>query len=205
MSRYLVHTNDPFDWLDDDVLEKILGHTALSVVEVRDSERRLPDNLRPPEMPIDRGHPWPATIKTFSFERSRESPSSLRIRAHGPLDKLTVTFSDYVDRTWEGFARYAAEGWTLDPRAVCAQMDFEQRWTGIHKIRLRLVAPTATDPLRRYWFQFFLKGEDGGDEIRSASWWFDIRPECKDALARRFTEELKLKHAVVDGVDEYSV
>ena len=204
MNRYLVSSSHqrPFDWpeLDPELQEKIMGYASHSVVAVVDSERRLPDNLRPPEMPRDGRHPYPATIKMYSFERPRE-----RILAHGPLDQLTVTFSECVDRTWEGFARYAAEGWTLDPDAVCAQMDFRQTWTGIRKIRLHLVAARATDPLPYYWFQFVLQGEDGRDEIRSASWLFGIRPAFKDALARRFTEEFKLKHAVVDGVDEYSV
>jgi hypothetical protein len=119
------------------------------------------------------GHPWPETIQTYSFELPRESILADCL--------LTVTFSDCVARTWWGFARYAAEGWTLDPDAVFAQMDFRQTWTAVRKIQLRLVG--ADDLLPCYWFQVFRQREgDGRDEILSASYLFEIRPTPKDAL-----------------------
>ena len=121
------------------------------------------------------------------FERPREAILEM---ASG---LLTVTFSDCVDRTWPGFARYAALGLTLDPDAVCAAMDFRQTWTAVRKIRLRLVGADATDPLHVYWFQVVWQREgDCRDEILSASYLFEIRPAHKDTLARRFVEELKL-------------
>ena len=200
------HTSAPFDWpkLKHYLKEKILGLAFRRVVEERHNERRLPDHLRPPEIqhePEQRyAKPWPETIQKLVFERPREDILEMA----GGL--LTVTFHDCVDRTWRGFARYAALGLTLDPDAVCAAINFRQTWTAVRKIRLRLVGNNATDPLRVYWFQVVRQREgDGQDEIINASWLFEIRPARKDALERRFVEELKLTHAVVDGEDEWSV
>ena len=94
-----------FDWGElEDLHDKILSFTGLQVVCELDYERRLPDELRPPGM---HGDPSPLMTKTYLFERSRA-----RIEEHGPHDKLTVTFSECVDRTWWGFAKEA-------PAAAC--------------------------------------------------------------------------------------
>jgi len=129
MNPYVVGLDTSFDWqrLDLDMQDKILGHAGRRVVEERASEQPLPDELRPPSMP---GDPWPETLQTYSFERSRDS-------IFGPL---TVTFSECVNRSWWGFAREAGNrgvGWPLDKDAVCAAMDFKQTWSGVSKIRLR--------------------------------------------------------------------
>jgi hypothetical protein len=123
----LYHTNALFDWreLNQDVRDKILRRAACRVVKVRHSERRFPN------MPADRENPWPKTIQKFVFERPRQDILDM---AGGPL---TVTFNDRVDRSWFDFARLTEEGWSLDPDAVCAAMDFEQTWPGVAKIRLR--------------------------------------------------------------------
>ena len=171
---------------------------SISVVEEVRSTRRLYDHLRPPEMLQEFGNPWPPVIKTFGFVRHRE------IDKPHELALLTVTFNDCVDRTWEGFHRYAEQGWTIDPDAVCAGMEFRQEWTAVTKIRLRLVS--GQDPWQCYWVQLFRQREgDKKEEIKDASWLFEIRPQLKETLARRFVDELKLTHAVVDGMDEYSV
>lgn len=174
----------------------------MRVVEVRESERILPDSLRPPQMPSDRGTPWPQTTLTYSFER-RHREDTL---APGPL---TVTFSDCVDRGWWGFAKYAQEGWPLDRDAVCVAMDFEQTWSGISKIRLPIGDTWGQEGEPGYQvgyrLEFVRRGEDGRDEIVSANRMFWLHGHrLKEVLGRRFTEELLLKHTVVDGVDEYA-
>jgi len=184
---------------------------SISVVEEVRSTRRLYDHLRPPEMLQEFGNPWPPVIKTFGFVRTIKGRSStFGFVRHREIDKphelalLTVTFNDCVDRTWEGFHRYAEQGWTIDPDAVCAGMEFRQEWTAVTKIRLRLVS--GQDPWQCYWVRLFRQREgDKKEEIKDASWLFEIRPQLTETLARRFVDELKLTHAVVDGMDEYSV
>ena len=129
--------------LNKDMQDEILGHAGKQVVEERDYEWPLPEELR---LPI--GDPWTEMIQTYSFERSRERIFAL----DGPL---TVTFSDCVNRSWWGFAREAGsrgEGWPLDKDAVCAAMDFRQTWTGVRKIRLCLLPYTPFGDW--YSFQF---------------------------------------------------
>ena len=94
-------STDKFRWaeLANDMQDKILGLAGGRVVVYeRKCERRLPDELRPPGMP---GDPWPLMTQTYCFERPRQDILA------GPRDKLTVTFSECVDRTWGGFARAA--------------------------------------------------------------------------------------------------
>ena len=78
-----------------------------------------------------------------------------------------------------------------------------QTWTGVRKIRLRGLPHTHYQT--HYSFQFVRQGEDGQEEIVSASRRFKIGIIKKNTLARKLTEDLHLRHAVVDGVDEYSV
>jgi hypothetical protein len=183
--------------LNNDVQDEILGHAGRRVVEeYAKHERPLPEELGDPFE-----DPWPETIQTYSFERSRESIFALG----GPL---TVTFSDCVNRSWSGFAREAGSGgedWPLDKDAVCAAMDFKQSWTGVSKIRMP-VENWASIFSTNYLFRFVRQGEDGQEEIVSASHLFKIcGTGYKIALARKLTEDLHLRHAVVNGVDEYSV
>jgi hypothetical protein len=198
-NQYLISTRS---WvLHDDMHEDMLGLAGLRVAETRDNERRLPDELRPANMPLDRGHPWPATVQAYLFERPRD-----RITGHGARDRLTVTLSDCVDRTWWGFKKYATEGWPLDADAVCAAMDLRRTYTNVRKIRLIRSRLDETYHVAHWRFQFVCQGPDNTDEIKNASRMFKIyTDEGKDALARRLVAELKLTHAVVDGVDEFSV
>ena len=188
-------TEFPWNQMNEDMQAKILGYACRSVVLKREDERKLPDELRPPDMPDDRGHPCPGTIQTFRFERTID----IKL-ADGPL---TVTFSDCVNRTWWGFTSYAEAGWPLDPDAVCKAMDFKQTWTGVRRIRM----PVITLDYQRFWyFEFVRQGEDGRDEVLSASHVFKIYSLAqKRSFTSRFIEELNLKHAFVDGVHEYSV
>jgi hypothetical protein len=200
----LHHTSAPFDWpeLKDYLKDKILGHATRRVVAVRPNERRLPNEVRPCNMPADREHPWPETIQKFVFELSRQAILEM---AGG---QLTITFSNCVNRTWWDFAKLAEEGWLLDPDAVCAAMDFEQTWSGVTKIRLWRVVSLGSIQLCDE-FEFVRPGEEGRDEILTPDPMFRVycvpRYELNEGLEHRFTEELRLRHAVVDGVDEYSV
>ena len=200
-NQYLISTRSSWAELDDDMREKILGLAGLRVAETRDNERLLPDELRPPQLPLERGDRWVQTVQTFLFERSRH-----RITGHGALDRLTVTLSDCVDREWRGFAWYADEGLPLDVDAVCAAMHFEKTYTNVRKIRLIRSRLDETYPVAQWWFQFVCQGPDDADKIVNAPGMFKIYTEArKDALARRLVAELKLTHAVVNGVDEFSV
>jgi hypothetical protein len=146
--------------LDDDTQDKILGLAGIRVVCERIGERRLPDELQPPDMPEDRGHPWPETIQRLVFELPRLKET---LEAGG---LLTVTFSDCVDRTW--FARYAEfrpERWTWDIKAVCSAMDIRQTWTEVRRIRL----PACARTFRNYYsFEFVRQRETAKRNLSSA-------------------------------------
>jgi hypothetical protein len=83
-----------------------------------------------------------ATISKFEVEQHRKG-----IKTHG-CTPLTITFSDKVDKQWQGFDRYfpptgrmtfqnakwkphQKELW-LD--AVCQSSNIEQKWEKVHKI-----------------------------------------------------------------------
>ena len=157
--------------------------------------------LRPENMPRDRGHPWPGTTVTYSFERPR-----LDILTPG---ELTVTLTDCVNREWGGFAQHKEENWPLDENTVCTSMDVHETWSNISKIRLPVGHTWGEKGELGYHFEYRLEfvrqGEDG-PEIISADpvFWLASGSGLKEKLGRRFTEDLLLKHAVVDGVDEYA-
>ena len=185
-----------FNWkgLHCDHTDNILEHAGRIVVFKLHSERNLPDELRPPDMPPDHWHRYPTTSQTLQFERTRAS-----ILADGPL---TVTLRDEVDRTWWGFAKFADEGWPLDPDAFCTAMALKQKWSKISKIRMPVVTVGGT-PF--WWFRFVQRRDDGQEDLVGDSDIFRVRrPAHKEFLTERFTEELQLTHAVVDGVDEFS-
>jgi len=154
---------------------------------------------------------WPPTNEKQVFQRNRAGILP------GPRDTLTVTFSDRVDRAWNGFGpEFATVGLQqpLDVDAVCRAMDSSYTWTRISRIRLRPVR----DPeilFRRditYFFDFVQRGEDGEEQIVTAPDRFCLydyfeldsdEPGVKDIVVSALAQRLKLRHVVVvDGVDE---
>jgi hypothetical protein len=204
LNPYLINTqaydliSTDFDWeMLKDLHDKILSFAGLQVVCELDYERRLPDELRPQGMP---GDPSLLMTKTYCFEQSRE-----RIEEHGPHDNLTVTFNECLDRKWEGFDRYAKEGWPLDPDAVSAAMDVKQTWSGVSKIVLRRIEPVISYEQTQWYFELLLEGETCQQVVMSLHL-FDIESRTNQrTLSRRLTEQLQLKHTWTNFVHEYYI
>ncbi len=179
--------------------DKILGLAGLRLVYELVNERELPKELRPPGMPEDRGHPWPQTHEFLVIERSRHD-----IRSHGPLDTLTVTLGNLVDRDWGLFADYNEKGYPLDKDAVCTAMDFKQTWTDVSKIRF---SPEFWVTQANFELKLVMQGKDGEEivSIPPTHNFILFGNERMQRFARRLTDELHLRHAVVDRVHEFSV
>jgi hypothetical protein len=177
--------------------DKILGLAGGRVVVYeRKCERRLPDELRPPGMP---GDPWPLMTQTYCFERPRQDILA------GPRDKLTVTFSECVNRTWWGFAKEAESrgvGWPLDPDAVSAAMDVKQTWSGVSKIVLRPIKPRHET---QWSIELVLEGEDC-QQVVTPSHLFTLETTTnKNTLERRLIEQLLLRHTWANFVHVYYI
>jgi hypothetical protein len=190
--------NFRFDWEKlEDLHDKILSFAGLQVVCELDYERLLPDELRPPGM---HGDPSSLMTKTYCFERSRAS-----IEEHGPHDKLTVTFSECVNRTWWGFAKEAESrgvGWPLDPDAVSAAMDVKQTWSGVSKIVLRPIKPRHET---QWSIELVLEGEDC-QQVVTPSHLFTLETTTnKNTLERRLIEQLLLRHTWANFVHVYYI
>jgi hypothetical protein len=166
----------------------------------QDQSWQLPDELRPPRMPAHKQY-WPIYEQKLVIERSRRS-----IRGHGPRDSLTVTFSEGLDRRLNAFHfQYAEEqGWPYDQEAVFAATDHTQTWTGGQKIRLTSGQWEANTMNEMLLVICPLQGAHG-EEIVMISDRFRLGNGLKQQLAQRLTEGLQLRHAVVGGVDEYTV
>ena len=194
-----VSTRFPWDRLLPELKRKILQHAPCRVVVSQNGSRRLPDELRPPEMPPQNGHPWPGTIQTLMFERAR---CMKRIVPQGPI---LVTFSDEVDHEWEGFARFAKQCWSLDEGAVYAQMLVRQHWTAVCKIRMHMFQDPIFPPLQ-FTFELLGTGEDGQDvDLRASALFRIVHPQRANALGATLVEKLHLRHSVVQGGDEYAL
>jgi len=203
---YVVRTG-VFDWfgLQDknrDLPDRILGLAGLRIeLTWLDQAWELPDALRPPGMPAHKQY-WPIYEQKLVIERSRRS-----IRGHGPRDSLTVTFSEGLDRRLNTpHFQYAEEqGWPYDQEAVFAATDDTETWTDVRKIRLTEGRWTHNT---RNKMQLVLQGPHGEEIVTNARGRFRLSNGLKRDLARRLTEGLQLRHAVVGGaglVDEYTV
>ena len=199
---YVVRTG-VFDWFDlkdenSDTTDRILGLAGLRIeLTWLDQAWELPDALRPPGMPAHKQY-WPIYEQKLVIERSRHS-----IRGHGPRDSLTVTFSEGLDRRLNTpHFQYAEEqGWPYDQEAVFAATDHTETWTHVQKIRL--TSGRWEDNTRNEMQLVLLDAH--GEEIVTISDRFRLVNGLKRDLAQRLTEGLQLRHAVVGGVDEYTV
>lgn len=177
------------DWLSmfEELEEEIVKHASLEVVQ-RDEQLRM--------TPADLGD---MTLYPFLFIMAQEyvfSRAREKILQLGKL--LTITFSDSVERTRLQYA--------TDVDRLCARMDYKQTWSGISKIRLRHRPTPENIELQFYVFEFVRRGHDGEDEVVEAPPERFMIRNCfqKRVFAFRLVEELQLRHAVVDGVDEFS-
>ena len=204
---YVVRTG-VFDWnrLKDknpDLPDNILARAGSRIELTWDKQRRLPDSLRPPGMPEEK-QSHPLTKQKLVIERSRRS-----IRGHGPLDSLTVTLSERVNRYDYDFQYAEEQGWPFDKHKVFAAMDNTQTWTNVKKIKL--ICPGESNPRLRgvnaaYHMQLVRGGAHVTKEIVTIpDSQLSIYEHLKNNIAQRLTEGLQLHHAVVGGVDEYSV
>jgi hypothetical protein len=143
------------------------------------------------------------TIQTRVFARER----------HGILGPLTVSFSDCVDPEWWGFREHNPDDigeLHLDPGPIRAALDYNETWTGITKIRLPLEVRPGW---RFYRYELVREAHNGQrrDVITPPGHIFYIdasygpNPPEKAQLAQALVEKLHLRHAVVNGVDEFSV
>jgi hypothetical protein len=207
-----------------DVAHKILGLCGSRVFAYRSDERRCPEALRPRKMPS-----YVPTQQILEIERSRAD-----IEGHGPKDKLTVTFSDVVrrglffledqvaqahedasssdDSSSDGSSSDDSDYPPLDVNAVCAAisaaMDHKQTWTDVSKIRLVRGRAYLDDQCTRYYVELVRQGTDGEETVRiEHGFSLTVLPGYTpvQVFARRLREELHLRHAFVDGVEEYAV
>jgi hypothetical protein len=198
---YLVNTGGTFDWFglkdkNPDVTDKILGLAGLRIELTWDDGRRLPDWLRPPGMPEKRKCHISAT-QTLVIERSRRS-----IRGHGPLDSLTVTFSELVHRNCYTFQYAEEQGYPFDKEAVFAAMDHTQTWTEVKKIRL---ISKRGQYSTSYHMQLVRRGAHCQEIVTIPQFQLSFTQHLKEHMAQRLTQGLQLRHAVVGGVHEYTV
>jgi len=196
--------------LDADVQEEIM-HMALGKFRVAWEHRGcFKKPFKQARLPLPPLVTWPRLNENKVFQRNRAGILP------GPLDTLTVTFSDVVDRAWNGFGpEFATVGLQqpLDMAAACNALDCSYTWARIKRIRLRPVRDR--DVLRRditYLFEFVQRGQDGEEQIVTAPNHFCLNdyfeldgdePGIKDIHVSTLTHMLKLRHVVVvDGVDE---
>jgi hypothetical protein len=215
-----LHTSGPWDDLNADTRALILRFSDRRLEFDSFTQRDLPDELLPAENAAHwrasraaDGDPYDDednlefavdTIQKRVFARER----------HGILGPLTVSFSDCVCTQWYGFEGNEGSGpggdLGLQRGPVRAALDYDETWTGITKIRLPLeVRPDWSF----YRYELVREAHNGQrrDVITPPGHIFYIdasygpNPPEKAQLAQALVEKLHLRHAVVNGVDEFSV
>ena len=152
VNPYVVTGAFAFHKLDEDVQDDILAYVDLRVVAERENYQRLPDELRPANMPREYEHQYPTTRVTYSFVRHHRKDTLA-------LGELTLTLSDCVDREWKGFECMKKDGLLLDSEKVYEAMDFKETWSGISKIRLPILyrTPVSRKPTPGTYTKSFLR------------------------------------------------
>jgi len=197
-NAYLVTT--VFDWQEllPELRDEVMAMTSRRVVEVFTAARRVPEN-NPEIIPLIEVLPelssiWIPTFQNLEFKRPRVS-----IVKEG---LLSVTFSDDADKEF-----FSSHGLIPDiTNIICAAMHFQQTWSNVAKIRLIPLPHAEPNTYSSFMFQFVIRDQNG-ERVANANHRFSPmdRTTRKDAIVRRFVQELKLTHAVVNGVDEFSV
>jgi len=188
----------------EDLADKILGLSSRKVFASCSYCAQWPAELLLPERMRNIGlHMW----QTLEVERCRA-----HILGHSRRDKLTVTFSDVASRyhgedDLEFWAKKAEnEGWPFDKDAVYARMKYKQTWTDVKKVRL--VPRRPDDRVGRHYVELVLQGEHGEETVRIGRG-FSLTNVPGDTsmriFARDLSEQLRLRHATVNGCEEYAV
>ncbi len=159
--------------------------------------REFQDDMRP----WDEDNPVLEVVQTYDFKRPRAD-----ILGAGKLYvALMILLLLFLQKQSLAKSASPAERWARDDYVdkeyieyCCARMARTREWDDISKIRL------VRGDYNSCTFEFVRQGADGQDEILTA-------PELgwnswhKKHHAHKFTEELQLTHAVVNGADEYSI
>ncbi len=185
-------------------------------------QRVLPDELLPAENVANwrasraaDNDPYDDDEENLQFDVDTIQKRVFARERHGILGPLTVSFSDCVDAAWYGFEgndNSSGPGSTLGLQRgpIRAALDYNETWTGITKIRLPLeVRPDWSF----YRYELVREAHNGQrrDVITPPEDIFYIdaehgpNPPEKAQLAQALVEKLHLRHAVVNGVDEFSV
>jgi len=212
-NAYLV--TSVFDWQEllPELQHEVMARTSRRVVEVFTTVRRVPENnpdiITLTEIMPELSSIWIPTIRNLEFKRPRVS-----IVKEG---LLSVTFSDDADREY-----LSSNGLIPDiTNIICAAMHFQQTWSNVAKIRLIPLPHDWPNSYSSFMFQFVIRDQNG-ERVANANHRFAPveRTVRKDAMVRRFVQDLKLTHAVVNnvqisdrigvqrvvnGVDEFSV
>jgi hypothetical protein len=114
-------------------------------------------------------------------------------------------------------AQAEEEGRPFDEDAICAAMEYKQTWTDVSKIRLVRERAYLDGDLHRRDFctrcyvELVRQGEDGEETVRIGRRFslccISNLPgnTSMQIFADRLSEELHLRRAFVNGVDEYAV
>jgi hypothetical protein len=101
-----------------------------------------------------------------------------------------------------------AVGGGLQSGAALIGVRLEQTWTDVSKIRLVRGRAYLDDQCTRYYVELVRQGTDGEETVRiEHGFSLTVLPGYTpvQVFARRLREELHLRHAFVDGVEEYAV
>jgi hypothetical protein len=212
-----LHTCGRWDDLNADTRALILRYSDRRVEFDSYDQRALPDELLPAENVAN----WRASRAADGYpyeENPQFDVDTMQKRVfarerHGILGPLTVSFSDCVDVEWWGFREHNdidSGELDLDPGPIRAALDYDETWTGITKIRL----PLVVRPDWSFYRYELVREAHHGEQymvITPPAHIFHIdaehgpNPPEKAQLAQALVEKLHLRHAVVNGVDEFSV
>jgi len=215
-----LHTSGPWDDLNADTRALILRYSDRRLEFDSFDQRVLPDELLPAENVANwrasraaDGDPYDDE-ENLQFDVDTIQKRVFARERHGILGPLTVSFSDCVDEQWWGFSRHNSNDrgdLHLDPGPICAALDYDQTWTGITKIRLPL---EVRQDWSFYRYELVREAHNGqrrdvitppGDIFYIDASRYGPNPPEKAQLAQALVEKLHLRHAVVNGVDEFSV
>ena len=197
-----------FNWLklekrNKDMTDKILGLATQRLDAGAINYRYLPVELLHPGTDPNPVPAMAETIQTLVIERPRHNI------LYDSDSKLTVTFSDLLNRDWWGFDRYTEQGWPPDRDEICAYMNLEQTVTDV--IKIRLVRTFYKYHKRYFWNVEVVRQVEGGEEIvkigqdRTREIDYKINDAEQEEFARTLADKLHLRPALVDGVEEFSV
>jgi len=185
-----------FDWAEllPELQGKIMSDTSRRVVEVFTTEEHVPKN-NPEIINLIENLPWLPSLWISTTRKLELKRRRVSIKTEG---LLTVNFSHDADKEF-------LSSYELIPDArniICAAMHFQQTWTNVAKIRMIPLPHDWSKSFTSFMFQFVIRDKDGKTVVADADHRFSTiqRTERKDAITRRFVQELNLTHAVVNGI-----